>query len=254
MSKVQDKIRELMNKLPQITDAVRKEQAEGWSRSCSAPGPRQAMSKVQEFPELQTPERMALLISAQDTQIASLTSQLAECYRLSGADEDGNEDWRLALHAVAEVKRMREESDAELASLNAQVEELRRAIGSPVLCDGGHFVAESDSGKCPTCIERGRRIIAEAELAALREGAWPQEMPMALRGILGLICLTFIGPANVYRKAGFAIKERAEEEQAFFLHRLIGFWFKHGDKWNDAAKAELKQIYERIIPKESETA
>lgn len=40
-----------------------------------------------------------------------LITQLAECYRLSGADPDGNEDWRLAPHAVEEVKRLREESD-----------------------------------------------------------------------------------------------------------------------------------------------
>lgn len=41
---------------------------------------------------------------------------LAECYRLTGADPDGDEDWRLAPHAVAEVKRLREESDAAHAA------------------------------------------------------------------------------------------------------------------------------------------
>lgn len=38
--------------------------------------------------------------------------QLAECYRLTGADPDGNEDWRLAGHAVSEVKATRAENDA----------------------------------------------------------------------------------------------------------------------------------------------
>jgi len=37
----------------------------------------------------------AALLRERDAQIASLTAQLAECYRLSGADPDGNEDWRL---------------------------------------------------------------------------------------------------------------------------------------------------------------
>jgi hypothetical protein len=32
---------------------------------------------------------------------------LAECYRLSGADPDGKEDWRLAPEAVQEVRDMR---------------------------------------------------------------------------------------------------------------------------------------------------
>lgn len=49
-----------------------------------------------------------------------LIARLAECYRWSGADPDGNEDWRLAEHAVEEVKRLREESDAENARLDAE--------------------------------------------------------------------------------------------------------------------------------------
>lgn len=48
--------------------------------------------------------------------IMQLKGQLAECYRLSGADPDGNEDWRLAPSAVAEVKRLREDYDALLDS------------------------------------------------------------------------------------------------------------------------------------------
>lgn len=40
-----------------------------------------------------------------------MKASLAECYRLSGADPDGNEDWRLAPYAVEEVRRMRAEND-----------------------------------------------------------------------------------------------------------------------------------------------
>lgn len=36
-----------------------------------------------------------------DNQIIVLQAALAECYRLTGADPDGNEDWRLAPNAVA---------------------------------------------------------------------------------------------------------------------------------------------------------
>ena len=60
---------------------------------------------------------------------------------------------------------------AKIATLTEQVWNLQRAIGPPVLCDGGHFVSESDLGRCPTCIERDRRIASEAKLAALQEGA-----------------------------------------------------------------------------------
>jgi hypothetical protein len=44
-------------------------------------------------------------------RIAELEADLATCYRLSGADPDGNEDWRLAGRAVSEVRRLRDESD-----------------------------------------------------------------------------------------------------------------------------------------------
>lgn len=46
-----------------------------------------------------------------DDEVERLTTDLAECFRLSGADPDGNEDWRLAPHAVREVARLRREHD-----------------------------------------------------------------------------------------------------------------------------------------------
>ena len=51
------------------------------------------------------------LLDAKDAEIADLKMQLAECFRLSGADPDGNEDWRLAPRAVEEVRRLRSERD-----------------------------------------------------------------------------------------------------------------------------------------------
>jgi len=48
------------------------------------------------------------------------TKALAECYRLSGADPDGNEDWRLASNAVEEVRRLRTESDAQIEAAEAE--------------------------------------------------------------------------------------------------------------------------------------
>lgn len=51
------------------------------------------------------------LCCAMGIQFAKLQRDLAECYRLTGADPDGNEDWRLAKDAVEEVRRMRQEVD-----------------------------------------------------------------------------------------------------------------------------------------------
>lgn len=66
------------------------------------------------------------------------THALAECYRLSGADPDGDEDWRLAPHAVSEVTRLRNDYDEacerevkyekELATAFIRITELEAAL------------------------------------------------------------------------------------------------------------------------------
>ena len=50
-------------------------------------------------------------------EIADLKRQLAECFRLSGADPDGDEDWRLAPRAVEEVRRLRSDYDDALVEI-----------------------------------------------------------------------------------------------------------------------------------------
>ena len=72
-------------------------------------------------------EVRATIISLK-ARVTELEGGLAECYRLSGADPDSNEDWRLAANAVAEVRRMREESDQAEAQCAAHVEFLRKRI------------------------------------------------------------------------------------------------------------------------------
>lgn len=75
---------------------------------------------------------------------------LAECYRLTGTDPDGNEDWRLAPSAVDEVKRLREESDEDSRCHLADLEELENifdlsnsgSIGSQVMGAARNIVAE----------------------------------------------------------------------------------------------------------------
>src|SRR3990167_8827662 len=68
--------------------------------------------------------RLLATIEARDARIEELIADLAECFRLSGADPDGDEDWRIAPRAVAEVRRLREESDAD----GTRIEELEARI------------------------------------------------------------------------------------------------------------------------------
>jgi predicted nucleic acid-binding Zn-ribbon protein len=48
-------------------------------------------------------------------------AELAEIYRLTGADPDGDEDWRLARMALAEMRRYRAETDAEAERMDAEI-------------------------------------------------------------------------------------------------------------------------------------
>jgi hypothetical protein len=50
---------------------------------------------------------------------------LSECYRLSGEDPDGNEDWRLAPLAVAAVRELRQRADRLEAKADELLERLR---------------------------------------------------------------------------------------------------------------------------------
>lgn len=59
--------------------------------------------------------------------VARLQHDLAECFKWSGADSDGNEDWRLAPRAVEEVKRLRADYDAESATV-ARLTQEREAV------------------------------------------------------------------------------------------------------------------------------
>lgn len=59
-------------------------------------------------------------------RVAELEKDLADCFRLTGADPDGNEDWRLARDAVKEVAAMRTDLDLEEARV-AELEAERDA-------------------------------------------------------------------------------------------------------------------------------
>jgi hypothetical protein len=61
--------------------------------------------------------KLADRISELEAHLNAAIHNLAECYRLTGANPDGNEDWRLAEDAVAEVQRLRKNNDAADARL-----------------------------------------------------------------------------------------------------------------------------------------
>ncbi len=67
---------------------------------------------------IRVPKVIAIITNAAAT-LRRYEHDLAECYRLSGADPDGNEDWRLARDAVEAVRELRKNyDDREDACIN----------------------------------------------------------------------------------------------------------------------------------------
>src|SRR5690349_21135865 len=73
--------------------------------------------------------------------------------------------------------------------------------------------------------------------------AWPLELTPELADILGRQCFTFIKLAQLYRAAGFDIPHRAEAEQAYFIHKMLTAWFRHGAGWFDALTDDLREVH-----------
>jgi hypothetical protein len=67
-------------------------------------------------------------------------------------------------------------------------------------------------------------------------------MTEAMKEVLGLPNFRCGPIAHVFTKAGFTIAQKSEEEQAFVLHRYLGYALKHGKNWKGVAEAELQRL------------
>src|SRR3546814_11904735 len=70
--------------------------------------------------------------------------------------------------------------------------------------------------------------------------SWPTALTQGLREILGIPNFQCGPMAHAYQKIGefsgddgLALEKSAEDEQDYILHKLISFWFEHGDGWRE---------------------
>lgn len=71
---------------------------------------------------------------------------------------------------------------------------------------------------------------------------YPKQVTPALRDILGMMVFELSPIADAFRAAGHEINRRAEDEQAFVLHWLIGLALEHGDGWREKAADEIERL------------
>lgn len=71
---------------------------------------------------------------------------------------------------------------------------------------------------------------------------YPKEITPELHDVLGMMCFQ-LGPiAHVFRASGESIPSRAEDEQAFVLHWLIGLALEHGSGWRKIAADKISDL------------
>jgi len=110
-------------------------------------------------------QEIALTKADAQATIAALQAQLATCFKLSGADPDGNEDWRLAPHAVEEVTRLRNDCDELGDEIGALREQLTQRTA-----ELAQILAAVDEGLALTDIRLAIKTVEEtqAELERVR--------------------------------------------------------------------------------------
>jgi hypothetical protein len=71
---------------------------------------------------------------------------------------------------------------------------------------------------------------------------YPKEITPELKEILGMMVFELSPIAHGFRAAGENIPTRAEDEQAFVLHWLIGLALEHGASWRKIAGTKLQEV------------
>lgn len=114
----------------------------------------------------------------------------------------------------------RPDAEALLAAKDAQLAELASAL-----------TAANIAVECLT-IERDR----------IATRALPAEMTPEIADVLGRPNFWCSPLAHAFQAAGYQIKRRAEDEQAFILFWLLGLVLEHGKDWRPHAGEQLQAI------------
>lgn len=75
-----------------------------------------------------------------------------------------------------------------------------------------------------------------------------------VRWILGRPNFWCTPVAEVLRRDGHKIKQKAEEEQAAVIHWMLNLYIKHGKQWRQFAQAESDRIKKAVAAKENAPA
>jgi hypothetical protein len=107
-----------------------------------------------------------------------------------------------------------------------------------------HFLATPSLQSQLAAVTQERDRLREAEESAV---TLPDEMTPAIRDALGIMNFQSGPVAHLFRAAGYRIKPKCEEEQAFVLFWALKLAIQHGDGWREAATAELRALRDQVV-------
>lgn len=82
----------------------------------------------------------------------------------------------------------------------------------------------------------------QVEVDRLKSTALPTELTPVIKSVLGMMCFQIGHYAHVYQAAGFDIPKKAEEEQAFCLHRWLLAALEYGENWPRVVQEEIEDL------------
>ncbi len=85
-------------------------------------------------------------------------------------------------------------------------------------------------------------LILANEVIRLRALVWPKKLTPEIREVLGHMVYDTSPLAHAFQDAGVDIPRKIEEEQAFILHKLIGYALTHGANWRKEFTKELGPV------------
>jgi hypothetical protein len=83
---------------------------------------------------------------------------------------------------------------------------------------------------------------------------FPEQLTPELREVLGMICFQCAPIAHAFRAAGADIATKAEAEQAYVIHWLVGIVLRHGKDWRTVAGGELEALHKQLTRSQPEAS
>jgi hypothetical protein len=143
------------------------------------------------------------------------------------------------------LRRAFRRAEAELERYRCDDSDADRAMAAMRSDHSQALIREEEKGYARGVADARREIAAEI---------WPAKLTEPLADILGMPNFRAAPYAHLYRAAGHSIPTKAEAEQAFVLHRFVGFALAHGAAWRKAAHADLEKAQRIVLERQDAEA